>query len=84
VQVKADCAVLRRPSANALIHIKLPFDVTRDFKPVSLLAAGGIALEHIRCAPAGHSVTAHAKVCAVPSAETTAERPSAMIRSNAG
>jgi tripartite-type tricarboxylate transporter receptor subunit TctC len=29
---------------NALIHVKLPFDVRRDFKPVSLLVAGNIAL----------------------------------------
>jgi tripartite-type tricarboxylate transporter receptor subunit TctC len=29
---------------NALIRLKLPFDVKRDFKPVSLLVAGNIAL----------------------------------------
>ncbi len=29
---------------NALIRLKLPFDVRRDFKPVSLLVAGSIAL----------------------------------------
>jgi tripartite-type tricarboxylate transporter receptor subunit TctC len=36
---------------NALIRLKLPFDVTKDFKPVSLLAAGNIALAAREDAP---------------------------------